>query len=171
LMKSAYLLTGMPGTGKTSLIKEAISDMIGRAGGFYTEEIRLKGVRQGFLLVTLEGESVVLAHTNISSRYRVGKYGVDIEGLDRVGVTALRKAAIQHQVLIIDEIGKMELFSDNFKNAALEMIDSGKKVLGTIMLKSHPWADNIKKKPQVKLINVTRSNHQAVLTEIREWIR
>jgi len=51
-MKQVYLLTGKPGTGKTSLIKQAVAGMRGKAGGFYTEEIRSEGVRQGFRLVT-----------------------------------------------------------------------------------------------------------------------
>ncbi len=81
-MKQVCLLTGKPGTGKTSLIKQAVAGMGGKAGGFYTEEIRSGGTRLGFRLVTLDGESAVLAHVNIHSRYRVSKYGVDIDNLD-----------------------------------------------------------------------------------------
>jgi len=93
-MKRVYLLTGRPGTGKTRLIKEAIAGVGNKAGGFYTEEIRSSGgVRLGFRLVTLDGQSAILAHVNIQSRYRVGKYGVDIESLDRVGIPALQRAA------------------------------------------------------------------------------
>ncbi|MDI6815242.1 MAG: nucleoside-triphosphatase, partial [Dehalococcoidales bacterium] len=77
-MKQVYLLTGRPGTGKTSIIKQAVAKMKGRAGGFYTEEIRSQGVREGFRLVTLDGQSAILAHIDIHSQYRVSKYGVDI---------------------------------------------------------------------------------------------
>jgi nucleoside-triphosphatase len=73
-MKQVYLLTGKPGTGKTSLIKQAIAGMQGKAGGFYTEEIRSGGVRQGFRLVTLDVEEAILAHLDIRSQHRVGKY-------------------------------------------------------------------------------------------------
>jgi len=89
------LLTGRPGTGKTSLIKQAVAEMKGKAGGFYTEEIRSQGVRQGFKLVTLDGQDAILAHIDIHSPYRVSKYGVDIDSLDRVGVSALHQAARQ----------------------------------------------------------------------------
>jgi nucleoside-triphosphatase len=170
-MKSAYLLTGMPGTGKTSLIKQAILDMGTKAGGFYTEEIRFHGVRQGFRIVTLEGQTAQLAHISIHSPQRVSKYGVDISGLDTIGVTALQQAARQGALVIIDEIGKMELFSAKFKSTVLEIIDSGQKVLGTIMLKADPWVDKLKQKPQVQLVNVTRNNHPAVLEEIRKWLK
>ena len=170
-MKQVYLLTGRPGTGKTSLIKQAVAGMEGRAGGFYTEEIRSQGVRQGFRLVTLDGRNATLAHIDIPSQYRVSKYGVDIDGLDRVGVSALHKAAQQCDLVVIDEIGKMELFSANFREAVLRIINSGKKVLGTIMLNPHPWADAIKLKPQVNLITVTRANHHQILNELLSWLK
>ena len=144
--------------------------MRGKAGGFYTEEIRSQGVRQGFRLVTLDGYSVTLAHIDIHSPYRVSKYGVDVDGLDRVGVSALNQAAQRCDLIVIDEIGKMELFSANFRETVLQIIDSGKKVLGTIMLNPNPWADTIKRHPQVKLVEVTRANHQQVLAELLRWL-
>ncbi len=170
-MKQVYLLTGRPGTGKTSLIKQAVAGMKGKAGGFYTEEIRSQGVRQGFRLVTLDGEEVILAHVNIHSPYRVGKYGVDIDGLERVGVPALHKAAQQCDLVVIDEIGKMELFSADFREAVSRMIDSGKRILGTVMLNPNPWADAIKRQPQVNLITVTRDNYRQVLAGLLHWLK
>jgi len=170
-MKQVYLLTGRPGTGKTSIIKQAIAGMKSKAGGFYTEEIRNQGVREGFRLVTLDGRSAILAHIDIHSQHSVSKYGVDIESLDRVGVSALHHAAEECDLVVIDEIGKMELFSTNFREAVLHIIDSGKKVLGTIMLSPNPWADAIKCQPQVNLISVTRANHQQVLEELRHWLK
>ena len=169
-MKQVYLLTGRPGTGKTSLIKQAVAGVKGKAGGFYTEEVRSQGVRQGFRLVTLDGQSTILAHINIHSPYRVSKYGVDIDGLDRVGVSALRQAAEECDLVVIDEIGKMELFSANFRETVSQIINSGKRVLGTIMLYPNPWADEIKRQPQVNLITVTRDNHQRVLAELLHWL-
>ena len=169
-MKQVYLLTGRPGTGKTSLIRQVVVGMRGKAGGFYTEEIRSRGIRQGFRLVTLDGQSAILAHIDIHSPYRVSKYGVDIDGLDRVGVSALRRAVRECDLVVIDEIGKMELFSDNFKTAVLDMMDSGKRVLGTIMLSPNPWADRIKCQPQVNLAVVTRASYLQVLADLREWI-
>ena len=144
--------------------------MKGKAGGFYTEEIRSQGVREGFRLVTLDGQDAILAHVNIHSPYRVSRYGVDIDNLDRVGVSALHKAAQQCDLVVVDEIGKMELFSASFTEAVLQIIDSGKRVLGTIMLSPNPRADAIKRKPQVNLVTVTRANHQEVLEELLCWL-
>ena len=144
--------------------------MSGKAGGFYTEEIRTRGVRQGFRLVTLDGENTVLAHINIRSQFRVGKYGVDIESLERTGVPSLHRAVRQCDLVVVDEIGRMELFSDSFREAISEVINSGKKVLGTIMLNHHPKADAIKHHPGVHLITVTRDKHQQVLDKLRHWL-
>jgi nucleoside-triphosphatase len=164
------LLTGKPGTGKTALIREAISRTRIRAGGFYTEEIRTGGVRQGFRIVTLDGQQAILAHVNISSPYQVSKYKVDINSLDKVGVPAIHQALKEYDVTIIDEIGKMELLSLQFKEVVRQAIDSGKKVLGTIMLGPHPFADEVKNHPQVELLLVSRDNHNQALREILRWL-
>lgn len=170
-MKQVYLLTGRPGTGKTSLIKQAVAGMEGKAGGFYTEEIRTRGIREGFRLVTLDGQDTILAHVNIHRQYKVSKYGVDIDGLERVGVSALHKAAQQCDLVVIDEIGKMELFSASFRETVLQIIDSGRRVLGTIMLSPNPWADAIKLKPQVTLVTVTKANYRQMLEELLHWLK
>jgi len=170
-MKQVYLLTGRPGTGKTSLIKQVVAQMKGQAGGFYTEEIRSQGVREGFRLVTLDGETAILAHVRIRDPHRVGKYGVDIEALDGVGVPALERAAQQCTLVVVDEIGKMELFSPRFREAVSEVVASGKKVLGTIMLNPNPFADAIKRQPNVNLLTVTRENYETVLAELLKWVK
>jgi nucleoside-triphosphatase len=170
-MKPVYLLTGRPGTGKTSLIKQAVAELEGEAGGFYTEEIRSQGTRLGFKLVTLDGQEAVLAHVDIHSRYQVSKYGVDVDALNRVGVSALRQAAKQADLVVVDEIGKMELFSASFREAVLEIIGSGKRVLGTIMLVPNPWADAIKRLPQVNLVEVTRTNYYRVRDDLKHWLK
>ena len=170
-MKPVYLLTGKPGTGKTSLIKQAVAGLKDMAGGFYTEEIRSQGTRLGFKLVTLDGDEAILAHTDFNKRFQVGKYGVDVESLDRVGVSALRRAAEQCDLVIVDEIGKMELFSTNFRDAVLEIIGGGKRVLGTIMFNANPWADTIKSQPQVNLVMVTRAGYQQAMADLRDWLK
>ena len=164
------MLTGRPGTGKTSLVKQVAAQVKGKAGGFYTEEIRTKGSREGFRLVTLDGEEAVLAHVSIHSPYRVSKYGVDIDGLERIGVPALYQAARECDLVVVDEIGKMELFSELFREAVSQIINSGKRVLGTIMLNPNPWVDAIKRQPQVNLITVTRENYRYVLEELLRWL-
>ena len=170
-MANVYLLTGSPGTGKTTVIRQAIAGSEAKAGGFYTEEIRNGGTRQGFRLVTLDSHDAILAHVDSHSSYRVSKYGVDVQNLDNVGVAAINQAIEISDLIVIDEIGKMELFSPRFSEAVLKAIDSGKKVLGTIMLSPNPFADNIKCHPKVKVIQLTRANHDEVLREILDWLK
>ena len=169
-MKKAYLLTGGPGVGKTTLIKQALDRAYIKAGGFFTEEIRAGGVRQGFRIVTLDGRNAILAHIDFRSPFRVSKYGVDIESLDKVGVAALRDAVRECDVVVIDEIGKMELFSPSFKDVVLEALDSEKRVLGTIMFTFHPWADGIKRHANTALITVTRANREKILAQVISWL-
>ncbi len=169
-MANVYLLTGSPGAGKTTIIREVIARLKAKAGGFYTQEIRVDGVRQGFKITTLNGQDAILSHVGISSPHRVSKYGVDVGSLDDIGVTALYQALKESDLVIIDEIGKMELFSPGFREAVLKAINSGKKVLGTIMLHPHPFTDEIKKHPQVKVLQVSRANHDQVLNEILKWL-
>jgi nucleoside-triphosphatase len=164
------LLTGGPGVGKTTIIKLVLERAGLSAGGFFTEEIRSGGVRQGFRIVILDGEKATLSHIDIRGPARVGKYGVDVGALERVGVAALREAMLRCDLLVIDEIGKMELFSDAFREVVKEAINSGRRVLGTIMLSPHPWADEVKRYPNVVTITVTRSNRERVLEQVTRWL-
>ena len=170
-MASVFLLTGKPGTGKTTVIRQAISGSKTDAGGFYTEEIRSAGIRQGFRIITLDGQEAVLSHVDNPSRFRVSKYGVDIGNLENIGVAAIERGIEHSDLVVIDEIGKMELFSPRFREAVLRAIASHKKVLGTIMLNTHPFADQIKLHPDVKVVELTRANHDHVLKEITGWLR
>jgi nucleoside-triphosphatase len=169
-MKKAYLLSGQPGSGKTTIIKEVLSKVGKSAGGFYTEEIRNHGIRQGFRIITLDGESATLAHSGISSPYHVSKYGVDINSMDRVAIPAVREAICNRDIVVIDEIGKMELFSRSFRDAVIEALESEKRVLGTIMLASHPWADVVKRRAEVEIIWVTRLNSSKVVDQVLGYL-
>ena len=169
-MRKAFLLTGKPSTGKTAVIKEALAMTIVKRGGFYTEEIRTGGIRQGFKIVTLDGQEAILAHIGISSRHQVSKYGVDIDSLNRVGVSVLRQALKESDLIVVDEIGKMELLSPQFREAVTQAINSGKKVLGTIMFNPHPFADGIKRHPEVETLLVTRDNRTEVMRKVSNWL-
>jgi nucleoside-triphosphatase len=170
-MPRVYLLTGRPGAGKTTIIREALTSLRVRAGGFYTEEIRTGGVRQGFQIVSLDGQTGTLSHVNIPGRYHVGKYGVNTDILDSIGVNAINHAIKEDALVVIDEIGKMELVSPLFREAVLKAITCGKKVLGTIMLNPHPYADEIKRRPYVEIIQVSTANRDRVPAEIVSWLR
>jgi nucleoside-triphosphatase len=122
-------------------------------------------------LTTLDGAAAVLAHISIRSPYRVGKYGVDVRALENTGVPALLEAAASCELIIVDEIGKMELFSEKFQAAINAIIHGGKPVLATIMLASNPFADSIKSLPNVRLLEVTAENRANVLLEAQRWLK
>jgi len=161
------LLTGKPGCGKTTLIKQIIEELGLDAGGFYTQEIRIGGGRIGFKIITLDGKEGILAHVDIESPYRVSKYGVDLESLEKIGVDSIHKALEENEVVVIDEIGKMELFSQKFKDVVISVLNSQKKVLATIMLAPNPFADKIKRRQDVKLFYLTPENRRRVREEIK----
>jgi nucleoside-triphosphatase len=170
-VKPVYLITGRPGMGKTSIIKQVIAGSHVRAGGFYTEEIRAGGTRLGFRLVTLGGREAVLAHVDISKRFRVGKYGVDTTALEKVGIPALLEAAGRDSLVVVDEIGKMELLSLAFREAVTTIIDGNKRMLGTIMLRPDPRVDGIKRRPNIKLATLTRENFHSILADVQDWLK
>ena len=170
-MARVYLLTGKPGSGKTTVIREAIAGSEIKAGGFYTEEIRNGGVRQGFRIITLDGQQSVLSHVDFPGRNRVGKYGVNITNLDNTAVAAIERAVRESDLIVVDEIGKMELLSARFREAIEKALNSGKKVLATIMLNPHHFADDIKRRPDIKVLELTKNNRDQILLEIADWLR
>ncbi len=162
------LLTGLPRIGKTTIIHQIVSKINRKCAGFYTEEMREKTERVGFRLITLDNKSCILSHKKVRSRYRVGKYGVDGDCIDNIGVAAIREAIEKKAIVIIDEIGKMELFSRKFQDSVIEALDSHSYVLGTILFRSHPFCDRIKKRKDVQIIEVTRENRDSLPDVIKK---
>ena len=157
-MGSAVLLTGRPGVGKTTAIRRIVAASGREAGGFYTQEIRAGGRRQGFKIITLDGREAILAHVTIKGPPRVGKYGVDLAALESVGVGSIYSAIEQGMLVVIDEIGPMEIRSAAFREAVHAALRSGSPVLGSIMQRPDPFADAIKALPGVTVLEVTRQN-------------
>lgn len=170
-MPKALLLTGRPGVGKTTVVRRVVERLGRPAGGLYTGELRERGRRVGFEIVTLDGQKATLSHVGLDSRPRVGRYGVDVAALDRVGVPAIRRAVETGALVVVDEIGKMELFSEAFKAAVVEALESPSPVLGTITWSRHPWADRIKQRADVEVIEVTLENRDALVDQLVERLR
>jgi nucleoside-triphosphatase len=172
-MGRALLLTGRPGIGKTTVIR-AVADQLGeQAGGFYTEEIRATGGRKGFLLVTLGGQTAVMAHVNLrgQGRPRVSRYGVDVAAIEQVGVAALRRAMTREQIVVVDEIGKMELFCGPFKDIVLQAIGGPYTVVATVMARPNPWVDTLKAMPGVTIREVTVENRNQLAESVIGWVK
>jgi nucleoside-triphosphatase len=167
-VKTAYLITGEPGIGKTTLIRQVVSTMRLRAAGFYTEDLRGSGVREGFRLVTLDGETALLAAAAHQGAVQVSKYGVDLHELERVGVAALRGAMERGHVMVADEIGRMQLYSREFRQLILQAVRGGHPLLGTIVSGRNPYADRIKAHRNVEVLTLTADNRVELLALLRE---
>lgn len=163
------LLTGRPGIGKTTVIRRVI-ESIGaeNCAGFYTEEVREGGGRLGFDVVTTGGRRGALARLG-SRPPRVGRYSVDVASFERYGVAAL-EAAMRHddRLLIIDEIGKMELLSERFRDilAALFAPANPRAILGSVMTARHPLVDALRASGEVEVLAVTLASRDGLPGEL-----
>ncbi len=159
-------LSGVPGVGKTTAVKRIIELLKDRykLGGFYTEEVREDGRRVGFKVRDImTGEEVVFAHVDFDTRYRVKNYKVDVERFESVGLKAVERAIEEADIIIIDELGKMELLSEKFEKAVLRALDSGKPVILTMPKKSREAIlQDIRRRTDVRIIEITPLNRNII---------
>jgi len=167
-VKRKVLLTGRPGCGKTTLVRRVVKELAQSADGFYTEEIRERGLRRGFKIVTLDGKEGVFAHVNFKTHQRLGKYGLDLSPLETISIEAVRKAIREREVTVIDEIGPMEIRSAIFRDVVNEALNSRAPLLGTITARPFPFTDAIKKRRDVTLIEVRGDNREQLVSELSD---
>ncbi|MEE9558386.1 MAG: NTPase [Candidatus Brocadiales bacterium] len=160
------LITGRPGVGKTTAIKKVLSALDIRPRGFYTEEIRDGRERKGFTVKTFGGRDCVLAHTDIQGVPRVGRYGVDVTSFENTALPELEEAVGKQEIIVIDEIGKMEMFSNRFKNLVLQALDGPAPVLAVISESGNGFINGIKKRKDVKLFMLSRQARDALIPDI-----
>ena len=163
-MKRNIFLTGPPGIGKTTIIKKW-AEKIKNAGGFYTEEIRESGKRKGFKIVTLDGKEGILASCEKEGRLRVGRYTVNIKEFEDTGVKSIEKALEDKGIkyIVIDEVGRMELFSERFKKIVEKALDSDKVVIGVLTRAKDSFVDKIRMRQDVEIIEVDRTNREELV--------
>lgn len=173
-MAAKVLITGRPGVGKTTLVMRLVENLP-EAAGFYTEEIRERGVRKGFNLVSLStsprpvgrGAVAPLSHVDFKGPHKVGKYGVDVEGFeDFLEELSLQDAGL----VVIDEIGKMECLSEKFRILIKGILRSDKTVVATIAKKGIPFIEELKRLPGIRLVEITEENRERLLKEIKELL-
>ncbi len=156
--------------GKTTFIKKLLEELRHlHPIGFYTAEIREEGMRKGFELVNLEGKRGVLSHVDIKSPYRVGRYKVDVRGFEDFldGISFFDPSS---DIIMVDEIGKMEGLSAKFDRIMKEALDSEKWVIATIALKGSGLITEVKQRQDVKLFEITPSNRDVLRSEILKEI-
>jgi nucleoside-triphosphatase len=139
--------------------------------GFFTEEIREHGVRTGFRLTSLDTKQTgVLAHVDIKSPNRVGRYGVDLEGFERF-LGALRLRDPSPRLVVLDEIGKMECKSERFRNLVTSLLDAPAPVIATIALRAGGFIEEVKHRRDVRLYELTERNRDSLLPDVAGLIR
>ena len=160
------LITGLPGSGKTTLFRRLVDEFQDlNPVGFYTAEIRKGGTRQGFSLYGLNGRTGVLAHVKFRTGFRVGKYGVDVNGFEAFlnGIPLLDP---QTGPVMIDEIGKMECLSDRFTEIIKDVLGSDKQLIATIAQKGGGLIAALKKRSDAQLFVLTPANRDVLVDQI-----
>jgi nucleoside-triphosphatase len=170
-MGKAFLITGPPGCGKTTVIRKIVSQLSYDAGGFYTQEIREGGRRVGFRLVTLDGREATMSHVDFPKTFRVGKYGVDLTVIDGLGVRSVQDAISQGGLVVIDEIGPMEVLSERFRAVVLEVLKSEVPLIGTIVRRRFSFAESIKALPDVEICVMERSQGEGMVQRVIAWLQ
>lgn len=164
-------LTGNPGVGKTTLIRAVAERLEGiTCAGFYTEETRQKGQRTGFRIVTLDGRVGTLASLG-TQKPTVGKYSVHVEEFEKLALRCLDSINAPADLYVIDEIGKMEVLSRRFRTAINELLAQPTNLLATIAKKGTGFIDQLKRRSDVEMIEVTRKNRDELPEELARKIK
>ncbi|MGW0816740.1 nucleoside-triphosphatase [Streptomyces viridiviolaceus] len=162
-MPTRILLEGRPGVGKTTAVRRLAALLRTReAVGFTTEEIRQAGTRVGFALETLTGRRAVLAHTNFPGPTRVGRYGVDLSVMEQLALPSLRTTAVPGRLVLMDELGRMELACSPFRDAVQALFDTAVDIVATVQAHRDPFTDALKQRPDVDVVRLTPANRDAL---------
>lgn len=168
-------ITGLPGAGKTQSLTRVI-EMLEKegkiVGGMITQPVVEHNRRTGFYVMNwLSKEKEIFAHIRFSSKIVIGRYGVNLETLDIVGVKALEQAGEQAEIIVIDEIGKMEVESDRFVDAVKNVLDLEKTVIMTLHKKSrNALLQEIRRRDDVRILEVTPINRNLLPYKIMKLL-
>jgi nucleoside-triphosphatase len=170
-MTRILILTGAPGVGKTTILTKTVNALKtkgARVGGMVTREVREDNVRVGFEILDLNSDKHGwLAHVKGQGDPQVGKYHVNINDLNNVGVAAITYALEKCDVIAIDEIGPMELFSQKFKQVVSQALEGKKIMLMVVHGKAQdPIVTQVKRRVDAEIFNVTFSNRENLTEQL-----
>lgn len=162
-LKRTLFITGRPGVGKTTVLLKIVEGLRAegfKVGGMISREVRKAGSRIGFEILDISsGEKGWLAHVKQPVGPKIGKYRVNLSDLESVGVKAISEALEQADVIVIDEIGPMELYSQKFIEAVRKALESSKPVIGTVHFRAkHPIISYLKDREDSEILEVTLEN-------------
>jgi nucleoside-triphosphatase len=164
-------ITGLPGAGKTQTLLRIIQllEQEGiKVGGMITEPIVERQHRKGFRITNwLTKENEVFAHEGLKSRVRSGRYGENLSALAGLGIKALQEARDTADVIVIDEVGKMEVESEAFTQSVVDTLDANKSIVMTLHKKSrNPLLQDIRRRDELRLLEVTPVNKNLLAFKI-----
>ncbi len=167
-----YALTGSPGSGKTTAILRIADELRRRGlrvGGMYTQELRERGRRVGFAVKRIGGGEGILAHVKLAGGPRHGKYFVNLHDLEKIGVSAILEGMREAEVVIVDEVGPMELYSEEFRRAVNQLLSSPRHAILTVHHRSRdPLALKVRRMAGENLIILTPENRDRIPSLIVE---
>jgi nucleoside-triphosphatase len=173
------LLTGNPGVGKTTVLVRVVEGLTSKgyiAGGMLSREVRSSGSRVGFEILNLaNNRRGWLAQVDKKGGPQVGKYRVNLLDLDRIGADAISEAVDTCEVIVLDEIGPMELFSNRFKEAVTTAFQSKKLVIATVHWRERGFLNSLLGKiNDVEWFEVSMDNremlHELILKEATDFL-
>jgi nucleoside-triphosphatase len=167
-MGKAIFLTGSPGSGKTTAIQKVLSRLTCNVSGFITQELREGGRRKGFKIITMDGVEGILAHIELRGVPRIGKYGVNLDAMETIGVSSLQCALEKGTLAVVDEVGPMEILSEGFQEVLLDLFTREVEILGTIVKRKLPFTDKIKAFPNVTVLEIHPGNRDWMVEHLVE---
>lgn len=175
-MPNNFIITGPPGSGKTSVIERVMSVLRERglrAGGMYCPEIREGGVRAGFKIIDImTSEERILAHVNQREGPQVSKYRVNVANVDEVSEKAIERAIREADFLVIDEIAPMETHSEGFKRAVLAALDSKKPVLAVVHQRTRTgFIGEVKVRDDIEIFDVTQGTRAELSGQLAKAVQ
>jgi nucleoside-triphosphatase len=178
-LKNLFFVTGPPGIGKTTIILQTVDFLKTRGfkvGGMASREVREKGTRVGFEIVDISSEKTgCLAHVDQPEGPKVGKYRVNLKDLDSVGTNSILEAVCSAHIVVVDELGPMELHSSAFKEAISRATNINKPVLGAIHQRARdPLIDGLRKREDAEILKITYENratlHNLLIEKIIQFL-
>lgn len=168
-MLKNILITGLPRSGKTTILEEVVAEYKDKVG-FITKEVRKDGKRTGFEIITNLGKKIMLADVDFKTDYRVSKYFVDKKNLESI----IPEISIftEKDVLFLDEIGQMELFSEKFRQLVIKFLNSENIFLATLTkVYKDDFIDSIKKREDIIIIEISEKDREIKKQFIKDLVK